>query len=1244
MTSDKAIQKSLDNGFTQEEHFKAVDNIEALFTKARFLQTRDDIKNKDKAIKIHEFMADNENSQAFILVKESIDKDYKKIYTLELQELRSGLPFTPAPNEREAKQVSKSLNTSGVSDTPLKTSSDNSTTNTAKAQDTPFKDTKGKDHILTQETQEQWLKTFELENLEQSYIPKHSEEIKQALGGKEIRLQKGSLLKLVSQGREEFIPQIKAVLDEPEAILRDSDNSFLFIKHLKDEDYFVNVSIDKGEYAVSISNGIKESNNLKNKLDSGAKVLYQSPNASSNLQTLLQTSRYSANKIDNADSTTTPPKTQVSQQAPTRVNPQEILQSLSPKQIKEQIEKWDLSNPSQKDKIIVGKVEGEELKQLESEFDFKGNYPIAREIDAQHLAHALNRHSDEATESARNQIPITKDDIANYEQIIKTSDTREVKGKKITYKKQINGHYVVVEEVLTGKNKLKFKTMWKSKGDITPPPTPSAKGYDLDRTLSGRYDGLDSTTKSFNTTKYAEIPKNRFSLETYLNKIELDSIKMDTILKQHPQYTHQELQEIIKHSYVDKSINADKELELMVIKKSGEEEDILYILNLERIGKPYQYEITKLRAYEIGNDEARMQNAKNLFVQARQAYLQGKDEQSQELLETLKTKYLIEFSSTDFKDFTYSFPPILQTQGQKSIKELRASLKEALKDVLNKDITNKQTGMTGKIAVNEMNKISSSKAVEKSKANGFSRDEHFEAAKHIESLFGSANLREKHADYKNRPNIAQVYRFERPLVIDNKEAIAKITLFEKKEGDNKIYTIELESLEKPTPLTPSAKSAEVADNAQSVEATHTEPTTIAKSDKDNSTTNTQTPQTLTKLAQSIKNLRETTTIPNLKDIKLATYQAKHILQELQSLKGIEYAELYKLFKDKLYDSFTSFEKYYANNPMGREFYTTLWQIKNGKAHNQAIEWIEKNYNFRFSTNKEQAKREAETLLANTLQNVVDGFSDVQANGWRGTTKDFIDQLATKQQPLLQKLHEVQKELETIPPFNDAVLKNEGLDTFRKILYNNSGLYYLIKTLRQSGEAITEWGSEATQKVRETIEKFYNIKPIADFGTNYAEGYHDGAFSIQKLLTEAKDYEARKEAGKLTQAEIEQGAYKGQVAGAFYKEGLGDIDLVWGNENLGLQKIIDKHLDDFKVWGEGEAGLIKGLDDIVENGKVISENDVDTIWLKKNDEYYLVGLSKGYNGVGDNKWVITSYKKTKGKIPDEKRQHRELVRL
>lgn len=142
-------------------------------------------------------------------------------------------------------------------------------------------------------------------------------------------------------------------------------------------------------------------------------------------------------------------------------------------------------------------------------------------------------------------------------------------------------------------------------------------------------------------------------------------------------------------------------------------------------------------------------------------------------------------------------------------------------------------------------------------------------------------------------------------------------------------------------------------------------------------------------------------------------------------------------------------------------------------------------------------------------------------------------------------------------------------------------------------------------------------PLKEFGRNYPQYYHKPQEAIAKLL-ETKE---------------------GQVAGAFYKEGLGDIDLVWGNENLGLQKIIDKHLDDFKVWGEGEEGVIKGLDDIVSNGKVISENGVDTIWLRKDGHYYIVGLSEGWKGQGSNKWIITSYEKknippqTKAEVDD-----------
>ncbi|WP_459177977.1 putative barnase/colicin E5 family endoribonuclease, partial [Helicobacter trogontum] len=106
------------------------------------------------------------------------------------------------------------------------------------------------------------------------------------------------------------------------------------------------------------------------------------------------------------------------------------------------------------------------------------------------------------------------------------------------------------------------------------------------------------------------------------------------------------------------------------------------------------------------------------------------------------------------------------------------------------------------------------------------------------------------------------------------------------------------------------------------------------------------------------------------------------------------------------------------------------------------------------------------------------------------------------------------------------------------------------------------------------------------------------------------------------------AYKGQVAGAFYKEGLGDIDLVWGNEKIGLQKIVEKHLNDFADFAGNNPykKMSNAINEIVENGKLLTENGVNTLWYKNGDDYYLVGISKGFNKQGDNNWIITSYKK------------------
>lgn len=177
-----------------------------------------------------------------------------------------------------------------------------------------------------------------------------------------------------------------------------------------------------------------------------------------------------------------------------------LQKDLSTQEIKEAVQKWDLDNPNPNDKLLVSLVQGDELATLSKEFDFKGNYAVAREIDAEHIHHALQRHSNLDIETSRNQIPITKDDIFNYQNIIKTADTREVKGDKIIYKKQVNGHYVVVEEALTGKNKINFVTMYKPKGNIMPPSTPAKNSHDLDRTLSGGYNNeiIQKISQKFN--------------------------------------------------------------------------------------------------------------------------------------------------------------------------------------------------------------------------------------------------------------------------------------------------------------------------------------------------------------------------------------------------------------------------------------------------------------------------------------------------------------------------------------------------------------------------------------------------------------------------------------------------------------------------------------------------------------------------------------------------------------------------
>ena len=176
---------------------------------------------------------------------------------------------------------------------------------------------------------------------------------------------------------------------------------------------------------------------------------------------------------------------------------------------------------------------------------------------------------------------------------------------------------------------------------------------------------------------------------------------------------------------------------------------------------------------------------------------------------------------------------------------------------------------------------------------------------------------------------------------------------------------------------------------------------------------------------------------------------------------------------------------------------------------------------------------------------------------------------------------------------------------------------------------TAVGSKSGLALRERIITFYsdrnlnepmNFKnpklkqPIKEFGTNYAEFYHDGKGAIDKLLTERQ----------------------GQVAGAFEREELGDIDLVWGevtdpikHKGYGLAHILDKRVAEFMEQGlskeEAEAKAIEfinKLPDIIKNGEIIKLGENRVKIETPKDRAIIVLDYKGES----NKWLLTAYKK------------------
>ncbi|EAI7500579.1 hypothetical protein CNS75_07815 [Campylobacter coli] len=212
------------------------------------------------------------------------------------------------------------------------------------------------------------------------------------------------------------------------------------------------------------------------------------------------------------------------------------------------------------------------------------------------------------------------------------------------------------------------------------------------------------------------------------------------------------------------------------------------------------------------------------------------------------------------------------------------------------------------------------------------------------------------------------------------------------------------------------------------------------------------------------------------------------------------------------------------------------------------------------------------------------------------------------QRLDKKIQNDKKASEDILKRYDNFLK-ENKDYNLDFLDNmnlNTVEYNLTRQMIINAKESTNKGvkKDIPSALRGKIEQELNIQPLKEFGENYAEYYHDGKGALQKLLIEKQ----------------------GQVAGAFHRKDLGDIDLVWGDGNFGLSHIVNRREEDFikqglnKIEAKNKAlNFIKEIENIINNGNVKKGNNRAFIEVKNSR----VMVALDYKGK-DKKWIITAY--------------------
>ncbi|EID8641752.1 hypothetical protein LCI69_001784, partial [Campylobacter coli] len=225
----------------------------------------------------------------------------------------------------------------------------------------------GKEYIIDKNARREWMKTFNLKSIDDDYIPNMPNEVKMALKDREIKLTKGSLLKLVERDRIKYIPHIKDTLENPQLVLRDKDD-FVFIKNIDNQTYFTSIGKDYETHLTIISNSPKKQNNIKNKMKNAEVVYYNNARA-------LPTSRASSEtkqvSFSDKNSTQTKPKTNLMDDIKENIKNKEVKKK-NKKSVKQRLDE-KIQNDKKASEDILKRYDNFLKENKDYNFDFLDN-------------------------------------------------------------------------------------------------------------------------------------------------------------------------------------------------------------------------------------------------------------------------------------------------------------------------------------------------------------------------------------------------------------------------------------------------------------------------------------------------------------------------------------------------------------------------------------------------------------------------------------------------------------------------------------------------------------------------------------------------------------------------------------------------------------------------------------------------------------------------------------------------------